>query len=705
MQDPLIVYLRTRMNINGYPFDPWAFYPPIEEEEVIIPQSSQPQSHPQATPAVAQPNPPVPSSSTSPSTASQATQTLAAAPHQIPQSQKISSSAPKQMMPLKAKIILQWNANADEFTIDLTQKCLIKKIRLIFGKVDNAQYKIKISLFALVKNKNNKSALRQILYQSIIEDHIWLQVTDFAYRQTSAFDPSEELEAVELPIQNHVGRYLIIQLEYIKTHKTIAEEDSSLPVMNVIPEIYGKALETGENIEEIEELIEKIEKTDEKRIETIKEGHSLHQEKLEVLKGMNIIMYKNYIEGSDQKQITAASASISDEKEMKESGEGKEKAASKIQIPAIAELQRLQADLRGLTLEAMNKNNNDAKIQIKSLLKQINKELKNNYYSSLSRDDIGISTATSQAIQQQSIKPSLQYMTSVCVEYAKLIRNCFISKSPNKMLAKRGSEPPLVEMAKILFKAFVVHEKGEVREELLNLLKDVIIPSLDDIQWLQFIFDSINEYLSTPNPSYSQKSVIAALDYLSIPDGEILSFMVKKLNINCESQGPMLLQTLFSEKQLSPDKHKATELPEKTGVSSSDPNSFTLASSILILALNSLKKVQLPEGEAVHKGVSCNSCNNQKYITGPRFKCGHCLNYNSCGNEKCLEKHLNEFPDHAFIVIFQALPYSPNPKDLKNIQLKALLPTFSYVQNSKTHEDVDCEACGKRKCVLLIDSY
>lgn len=62
-------------------------------------------------------------------------------------------------------------------------------------------------------------------------------------------------------------------------------------------------------------------------------------------------------------------------------------------------------------------------------------------------------------------------------------------------------------------------------------------------------------------------------------------------------------------------------------------------SSVLILALNSLKQINIPEpGQAIHKGVPCTGC-NAKFITGWRYKCGTC-NKDVNFDEKCAGFHL-----------------------------------------------------------------
>jgi hypothetical protein len=64
-----------------------------------------------------------------------------------------------------------------------------------------------------------------LLHQQVYEDHTWVQLTDFAHKPSPNFDPAEELEALEVGQLNFVGRYLLVQLQYIKCFKTFTEEE------------------------------------------------------------------------------------------------------------------------------------------------------------------------------------------------------------------------------------------------------------------------------------------------------------------------------------------------------------------------------------------------------------------------------------------------------------------------------------------------
>jgi len=132
-------------------------------------------------------------------------------------------------------------------------------------------------------------------------------------------------------------------------------------------------------------------------------------------------------------------------------------------------------------------------------------------------------------------------------------------------------------------------------------------------------------------------------------------------------------------------------------------------SSVLILALNSLKQISIPEpGQALHKGVSCASCQT-KHMVGWRYKCGHCPgDTDLC--EKCVNKHLADHPDHVMLIIQEPLPYNTVQKAaLKTAKQGSgpILPPFEFKEQSQsedvnaamTHDGVTCDSCGKKPVV------
>lgn len=109
----------------------------------------------------------------------------------------------------------------------------------------------------------------------------------------------------------------------------------------------------------------------------------------------------------------------------------------------------------------------------------------------------------------------------------------------------------------------MVFDSGpQVKQDALNFITDCLYPVMTTEETRGLTFKIIEEFLSTPQSTFSQMAVLDSLSTLGIPEGELISFMINKLNIG---GGKELLP---SGKQVQP---------------------FVLMSSVLILALGSLK--------------------------------------------------------------------------------------------------------------------
>mmetsp|Transcript_9033 Transcript_9033/g.8476 ORF Transcript_9033/g.8476 Transcript_9033/m.8476 type:complete len:155 (-) Transcript_9033:2514-2978(-) len=143
-----------------------------------------------------------------------------------------------------------------------------------------------------------------------------------------------------------------------------------------------------------------------------------------------------------------------------------------------------------------------------------------------------------------------------------------------------------------LFTRFIVFDSGSLRGEMLSFIQELIFRSMTTQEKTMFSFRVIDEFLSTSQENISQKSVLEALNQIGIPEGELISYMLSKLN-NSQAKAKI------------------------------DP--FIFMSSVMILALNSLKHLQIPEpGLPLHLGIGCQQCHS-KMIVGWRYKCGTCI--------------------------------------------------------------------------------
>ena len=543
-----------------------------------------------------------------------------------------------------------------------------------------------------------------MLYSRIYEENIWAQVSEYAYKSGKAFDPSEEIESLSIPNLNYMGRYLCLQIGFLQSHKGVLTESEGAPDISIIPEIYGKPLEKGHSMAKLDKVFE-IPPSEEKIQETLKIGHALKVHKIDYRK-LEQIVYLNYTPSSSPLIEKALSTKAEEEKgEIILTAEKAEK-DSDVSLGSVSieerekggeyylngekereECVRLQSELRDAVMGYRERGEN-AKQQVLQFIHQI----KNAQLSLLQiRNKLKSNKQVMDAVfnkheqkhkhQQQQQQQSLQYLVMVCVEYSRILRSVFPRQIKYAALLHHIPQSNLLKFSQTLFRHFIAFESGAPRKEFLALLKDVIVKNMSDRDWMKFSFEIIENFLSLPNSDYSQKAIIEALDHLSIPDAEILSFLVQKLQI------PQLKTNMVP---LIPHESK-----QKTAKGQSH---FSLVTSVILLTLSSLKKLKVQDGEIIHTGITCFNCatSAKNFISGFRYKCGHCAHLNICSKEDCIKKHTNEHPDHILIAIREPLPYSPNLKDLKNIQVKPLLNPMSMITTTDVH-DSDCDNCLNKK--------
>ena len=115
------------------------------------------------------------------------------------------------------------------------------------------------------------------------------------------------------------------------------------------------------------------------------------------------------------------------------------------------------------------------------------------------------------------------------------------------------------------------------------------------------------------------------------------------------------------------------------------------------------KMNKVGEEKIVHEGINCNGCD--ACITGNRYKCAICQNFDYC--ENCLKKNSSEHK-HPFIKIYhpkmklvsikvvvpQDCPIYDNSKSKKVERQK---PTLK--ENKPVHEGISCDGCGAKNIV------
>lgn len=217
--------------------------------------------------------------------------------------------------------------------------------------------------------------------------------------------------------------------------------------------------------------------------------------------------------------------------------------------------------------------------------------------------------------------------------------------------------------------------------------------NLEEKNWQQFIFSIIKNYLSTPvsiksvhKATFSQVKIIEALNRISVPIGELISYLIFKLKLDVNLKDILS----FKQTQTSPKKHKSEE----------QGKNLCMVSSILILLINSMKQLPSPsklysdQQKKVHQGAYCSSCLNNQFIVGTRLKCLNCANVDLCSNPLCEQKHLITHPNHVFAVIDEPLPFAPD-KNTSITQQPLKQALFDFAEPYTDVHDHQCEKCNK----------
>jgi hypothetical protein len=86
------------------------------------------------------------------------------------------------------------------------------------------------------------------------------------------------------------------------------------------------------------------------------------------------------------------------------------------------------------------------------------------------------------------------------------------------------SKQPLVKVAGELFRNLVAFERA-TRVPALAIIKDRIWALMDGGERANLFSALVAEFLSKPEATYSQRSVVDALDTLRMPAGELIGFL------------------------------------------------------------------------------------------------------------------------------------------------------------------------------------
>jgi len=132
---------------------------------------------------------------------------------------------------------------------------------------------------------------------------------------------------------------------------------------------------------------------------------------------------------------------------------------------------------------------------------------------------------------------SLDYLYTLAQEFTGILSSSFenISRQALKSLNVR-------EVFLNIFDTFIVFEDGPISNSMLKFLAENMMDALNEQEWELLVFAIIRKYLCKPtnvidfplNQIFSHLKIINSLDKISIPLGEVLSYLVIKLKAPLE---------------------------------------------------------------------------------------------------------------------------------------------------------------------------
>ena len=540
-------------------------------------------------------------------------------------------------MPASIRCGYSYTANSCRFVLDCIQVHNINTAILYFKKdPSNILSRFSISIYGI----QEPTSTTLLLYEKEYPSFIWERVTNAAYSQDKTkFDEKDELDSLSIPIGSFVGRYIIIDAVFKKAHDALMGSTWNINEFlkdGLIAEVYGiPQSREGKAVPEIDALmkVEEQQKTS-KRI-----GHSANYEKIQSNSSF-IDLYRLKMEGQ----------------------------AGKVDVK-------------------QTKGEENVGLQLASTQKQLQKEIKKYKDGQTPKEavlDLVSQIESMQRLQCQLLSKEqiegdkcVEYLVHICIEMANIVTD-IVNKNPQLLhILKKQTACNVVTLIKTLFRDFIVFNSGYPRSEMLAFIQNVLLQEASEAEWIKLLLEIVEDFLSKSETVYSQTSVIACLEKFNIPEGELLSYLAKKMKLK---------ETMSS--QLTEERKRSNSRDQL------EREIFPELSTTLVLAIKSLRKQPVEDVDAVvHRGISCIYCGNNKPIVGMRYKCGHCPNVNICSKSHCIKKHSDEQKDHVLIAIPKPLPYSP-AKTTEAVLYKPLLPPMKLQHATKVHDGIECDNCG-----------
>jgi len=532
-----------------------------------------------------------------------------------------------------------YTQNSGRFILDCVKIHDITSAVIYFKKDNNnLPVRFEVSITGIMDNMNGE---RRLLFAKEYPAHVWERLTSIAYsNENSKFNEKDELDSLVIPLGSFTGRYVIVDIVLKKTYEVMNEKPWIVYDYlrdGILAEVYGTPqMRDGLENTDLENLL----KVDESQKVAKRVGHSANYEKS--------ISSNTHIELFRLKTEVQVAKTDDKKAQQKEENVG---------------------------------------MQLMNLQKQLHKEIKKYREGQTPKEAVTDLVTQIEALQRiqcanmgkESIEGTkcVEYLIQICLELANIITD-IVNKNPTLLgVLKKQTACNIVTLIKVLFRDFIVFNSGYPREEMLAFIKNILLQESSESEWVKLILEIVEDFLSKSQTVYSQKNVIECLEEFNIPEGELLSYLAKKMKLSeAVQQEP---EVAARRRSKSRDQLEKEIFPQ-------------LASS-LVLAIKSLRKLPIEDPDViVHHGITCTYCGGKKPIVGMRYKCGHCANVNICSKSHCIKKHEDECKDHVLIAIPKPLPYGPSK--IPDAQYKILLPPMKMQHGIKVHEGIECDNCG-----------
>ena len=477
-------------------------------------------------------------------------------------SKKETEKKNKRRDPIRAKIAAYYGQDVDEYLIDLCSEYNVKEVRIAFDQCTKST-KFRVQAWAISPGQSKED--KKLLHSQFYTEATWIQLTSYAYDTTNNsnyFQETEELEVLGFNDINTTARYLLVQISYavLPSVQTLTEKIDK----KALPEIYGDKVEgvkgDQSHLKELESFFESNTLT---FAESVSYPHTLKYDKYDV-SGQPL---KKVFDSTGHLKKDPSKVNVSESVEQ----EASIAAANQENIEAsLTQLANLQAELLG---KLQSSRNHESFTQSQEEVRELCDEIESVQLTLLN------SQYKPRIADTTEPKKSLDFLYTLANKLSQFLRKIDSHtdephrkwKESESLKKERG-----IEIAYSIFETIVIFETTQISKEFTNFLSQIIIPTLDSYYSHELIFKLIDNFLSLPvsmttspvETIFSHTRAIEALEKLTIHNGELLSYLVSKLNIPVAGT---------SSPQIKPHK----EMSEKSTI--------TILASVLLLLSRNLK--------------------------------------------------------------------------------------------------------------------